>query len=164
MEQKKKDVVKKPKPQAAQLRVDDNSTNPKSNSYPDRVNQGEREISSETKESEAIEESTFVVSNNVEEINWESTFVVLVSISGIELDDETILMEMLSGKYFRLNATGTYIWRLVLQKFSLGEIGKQLARSFSLDSDEANEFALSFIKDLVKKGILTVVVKRSNSF
>jgi len=90
---------------------------------------------------------------NKPKLTPENIFDASHSLRSMEIDDEAILVDVLGGKYFRLNPTGTIIWRLILQRSSLQEISDQLAKRFNLAPDRAFEEASTFVASLIQNGL-----------
>lgn len=53
----------------------------------------------------------------------------------VELGGETVLVDTLSGQYFRLNTTGTLIWTLLDRASSIDELAQQVHAHPEVDAD-----------------------------
>jgi hypothetical protein len=91
----------------------------------------------------------------------ESTFVWSVGFRALEIDDELVLLDSLSDRCFRLNATGTFIWKLVVRARTLKAISEEVASEFEIDEQEAYEVAATFLAQLVDKRLLGTTSEES---
>ena len=57
-------------------------------------------------------------------------------VMSVELEGETVLLDTLSGQYFRLNSTGTLVWALLERATSLDELSEQFRAEVDVDEDE----------------------------
>src|SRR5205085_9415017 len=83
----------------------------------------------------------------------QSVFEPVIGFKTVEIDDEMIMIDLLSDTSVRLNSTGTFIWRLILERLSLEEISNQLSEKFKLDFDKAFEIVSAFVAELVKRNL-----------
>ena len=88
------------------------------------------------------------------EFKSDTIFQVLLGVTTSELDDETVVADPLRHKYFRLNSTGSVLWRLARRGDQLSAIIVQFAQQFELDPKRAEEIVADFLGDLVDKGVL----------
>src|SRR4051794_10962610 len=72
---------------------------------------------------------------------------------GLSVDDDLILIDLLSDRSFRLNATGRQIWLLLEERRTVGDIAAALERDYRLDPQEAEEVATAYIAQLVDLGV-----------
>lgn len=73
---------------------------------------------------------------------------------------ETILVPIKGNladmqKIFSLNKVGDFIWNLIDGKRSISEICKEVMLRFDVDEDILNIDIKSFIKDLIKEGLIS---------
>lgn len=87
------------------------------------------------------------------EFTSQSTFAIVPGVKTIEVDADMILVDVLKDKYVRLNSTGTFILRLMIEGRPFGEISEQVAQHFSIDADRASEETSSFLKELIRTGM-----------
>jgi hypothetical protein len=87
------------------------------------------------------------------EFTSQSTFAAVPGVKSIEVDADTVLVDVLKDKYVRLNSTGTFIWRLLIEGRPFGEISGQVAQHFDIDSNRASEETSAFLKGLINSGM-----------
>ncbi len=87
------------------------------------------------------------------EFTSQSTFAMVPGVKTIEVDADTILVDVLKDKYVRLNSTGTFILRLMIEGRPFEEISEQVAQHFSIDAERASEETSSFLKELIRAGM-----------
>ena len=71
------------------------------------------------------------------------------------IDGETIVLNLDNGHYYSLNKTGTFVWTMIEEKYSLEEIILKVVKKFHIVSDIAKEDVTSLVKVLLKEGLLT---------
>ena len=80
----------------------------------------------------------------------DTAFEPLLGVQQMDLDDEVVLVDVLHDTYNRLNVTGTFIWRMVAQRRTVGEMANETAAAFDLPEDEARAVVTAFLKDLAQ--------------
>jgi len=76
-----------------------------------------------------------------------------------EIGTETVMMSIDEGKYFGLNKTGNYIWKILDQPLSFGELCSILVAKFNLTEQQCEEDVVPFIEELTKENILKVQIQ-----
>ena len=71
------------------------------------------------------------------------------------LDGETIVLNLESGTYFGLNATGTRVWRLIEEGASRAAIIEQISREFGHPIDDVRSDVDELLTALQSKGLVT---------
>jgi hypothetical protein len=74
-----------------------------------------------------------------------------------DLDGETVLMSVQSGKYYGLDAIGSRIWALIEQPRSVSDICKILLGEFDVELEQCREDVLGFLYKLAEDNLLMVV-------
>lgn len=98
---------------------------------------------------------------NIPEFTDSSIFDVSIGLNSIDVDADVIIVDLLSNKYFRLNSTGALIWRLVQQRLTLRELSEQMAQRFNLAPDRAFEIVSTFLKEMLRKGVVASTDSKS---
>lgn len=71
-----------------------------------------------------------------------------------KFERESILLDLSSGYYFRLNDVGTYIWSLLDGKHTLAEIIEEVVRRFDVSQRQAKKDLDSFIQYLLAENLI----------
>jgi hypothetical protein len=79
-----------------------------------------------------------------------------LGLRSLELDDELILIDQLTDRSFRLNATGRRIWALLNDRCTVGEVTAALERDYGLGPDEAREVANGYVAQLSELGLAAI--------
>lgn len=69
-------------------------------------------------------------------------------------DDESVLLDLSSGRYFSLNETGTRIWQLLCEEAGLDEIVSTLAAEYRVTADEVRNDAEELLMQLRAEGLV----------
>ena len=73
-----------------------------------------------------------------------------------ELDGEAVVLNLDSGIYFTLNATGTAVWERINGTTSLEEIGRGLCEQFEVTMEQAQRDLLELTQTLLDEGLVRV--------
>ena len=76
------------------------------------------------------------------------------------LDEETVLLHLGSKRYYRLNATGAAIWRLLEQQpAGPAAISDRLTEEFEVSSEEAESAVRAHLEQLTARRLIELVEK-----
>jgi hypothetical protein len=73
-----------------------------------------------------------------------------------ELPEETVLVDLGTGKSLRLNSTAAWLWRRIEHPAPLCELADGLAGEFGIDSERALGDVEAFAVDLAGRGLIEV--------
>jgi hypothetical protein len=74
-----------------------------------------------------------------------------------DLDGETVMMSVTTGKYFALRGSAKYIWELLAEPVSLDEIIDAVETNYAVGRAQAEADCQRFIDDLVAKDLLNTL-------
>jgi hypothetical protein len=93
-------------------------------------------------------------SDDAQNISASSKFEPTLGIDEIKIDDELLVIDPLSERYFRLNPTGVFIWQTVCQGGDLASVAKAIADHFHLENERALPIVLQYTEQLFRAGLL----------
>ena len=73
-----------------------------------------------------------------------------------QFDDESLLINIETGFYFRLNEVGNFIWPLLDGKQSDEEIINKIVEEFDVQTEKAKSDFNSFIKELFGEKLIVI--------
>ena len=73
-----------------------------------------------------------------------------------ELPQETVLVDLETGRSLRLNATAAWLWRRLESPAALSDLAGGLAAEFGADPHRALDDVQAFAADLAERGLLEV--------
>lgn len=73
-----------------------------------------------------------------------------------QVGDEVVMMDMEKGKYFGMNKTGSYIWQLLEQPATVGELCERLVTDFGIPTEQCTTELNSFIEQMRKENIIAI--------
>ena len=73
-----------------------------------------------------------------------------------EVDGSILLINLKSGSYYSLNATATFVFRLVSQKKDVSEILQEMCAFYDVPEDTARRDLEACLEGFVREGILRV--------
>ena len=74
-----------------------------------------------------------------------------------DLDGETALMSVQSGKYYSLDEIGSRIWTLIERPRSVSELCDILLNEFNVDREQCAQDVLAFLNQLAKDNLVRVM-------
>jgi len=74
-----------------------------------------------------------------------------------EFDDESVLLNLSTGYYFRLNQVGTFVWPLIAKANNVGDIVKRVVAKFNVSQRQAKTDIHSFIEQLLAEQLIQKV-------
>ena len=84
-----------------------------------------------------------------------SSFRLAANVAHESFEDEHIVVNLESGKYYALRAEAADIWVLVLAGLDVAAIGTELARAYSGEAGEIARAVSTFLDLLVAEALLT---------
>jgi Coenzyme PQQ synthesis protein D (PqqD) len=73
-----------------------------------------------------------------------------------ELEGESVLLNLSSGRYFGLNKVGTRIWKACTTSASLQEASDALVSEYDVDPERLRHDLQELVEKLVEHGLLEV--------
>jgi hypothetical protein len=70
-------------------------------------------------------------------------------------DDESVLLDLNTRRYYTVNETGVLIWAQLKEGKGILEICNVVAGEFEISADDASTFVEVFISSLEKEGLVT---------
>ncbi len=71
-----------------------------------------------------------------------------------EIGDQVVILHFESGRYFSLNASGSIIWKAVLENLPHDKIIARLRAEFDVDTETAEKDTLQMIHSFVDRKFL----------
>lgn len=72
----------------------------------------------------------------------------------VDVDGTAVMMSLLQGRYYGLDAIGTRIWELVEQPISARQLCDTLMEEFSVDRETCERDVLEFIGELAAENLV----------
>lgn len=73
-----------------------------------------------------------------------------------ELEEEAILLELETGRYFGLDEVGTRIWSLIADDGSLETAFEALLEAYAVAPEELEQDLLRFVQTLAEQGLVQI--------
>ena len=73
-----------------------------------------------------------------------------------EIDGEVVMMNIETGAYASLNATGKSIWELLSEPKQITEIVRSLTAEYAISEEQCMNEVVPFLTEMVKNNILKV--------
>jgi len=75
-------------------------------------------------------------------------------VHGAVLDGECVLLNLSTGRYYTLNAVGSYVWEQCTGSHSLAQVLSSISQHFDVMPDRAQSDGLDLINQLCQEGLL----------
>ena len=73
-----------------------------------------------------------------------------------EVQGETVLLQLESGDYFGLDAVGTRIWQLIIEKSDLAEVEAALRKEFDAEEDVVSRDFATLVDELASRRLIHI--------
>lgn len=73
-----------------------------------------------------------------------------------DIGKETVMMSIEMGKYYGMNKTGSYIWKVLETPMSLTDLCNRIVVDFKISKEQCLDEVKPFIEEMVKENILIV--------
>jgi Coenzyme PQQ synthesis protein D (PqqD) len=73
-----------------------------------------------------------------------------------DVDGTAVMMSLLQGKYYGLDAVGTRIWELIEQPISARQLCDRLMEEFAVDAETCERDVLDFVRELAAEKLVEV--------
>ncbi|MCQ2516586.1 MAG: lasso peptide biosynthesis PqqD family chaperone [Saccharofermentans sp.] len=73
-----------------------------------------------------------------------------------DMGDETVMMDIMSGKYFKLSEVGGSIWNKIEAPKLVSDLIAELLTEYDVSEEECTNQTIEFLTQLVNKGIVVV--------
>ena len=74
-----------------------------------------------------------------------------------DMDGETVMMDIDSGRYYALTEVGTSIWEKIDEPISLEEVCKQLGEEYEVTEEQCQQETFKFVEMIHKFKIITII-------
>ena len=72
------------------------------------------------------------------------------------VDGEVVILDMVQGVYFGLNATGAYVWQLVQSPRTVGQLVDALLDEFDVSPDRCRREVDELLGEFINKGLVAI--------
>ena len=90
------------------------------------------------------------------EVSVLSTVVAAKEQTSCDLDGESVVLDMSSGKYYGLNSVGSEVWNLIQQPKTVRDLRDALVAEFEVDPQRCEEDLLAWLESMSDKGLVKV--------
>ncbi len=72
------------------------------------------------------------------------------------IDDEVVMMNIQSGKYYGMDSVGSRIWELISEKIQVQQVIDQLLEEYDVSEEQCRSDVLEFLQELNQNKLLKV--------
>ncbi len=73
-----------------------------------------------------------------------------------EMDGDTVMLDVATGKYYKLTGPGGDIWNLIENYINVYEVVDELLKKYDVSRDACEIQTLAFLEDLYSRGALII--------
>lgn len=70
------------------------------------------------------------------------------------IDNEAVILNLKTGDYYSLNATGAFIWKLLENKMTTNTLTDKVVEEFGIDKKDAIRDIKLLLKDLISEKMI----------
>jgi len=74
-----------------------------------------------------------------------------------QIDDEVVMMNIQSGKYYGMDAIGSRIWELINEKIQVQQVVDQLLEEYEVSEERCQSDVLEFLDELKENKLVEVL-------
>jgi len=92
----------------------------------------------------------------MEDITLSSVIAKNAEIVTADMDGETVMMSIETGKYYNLGKMGSVIWSMLETPLSLETLIEKLLGKFNVEREQCEKEVSSFLSETYKEGLVTI--------
>ena len=92
-------------------------------------------------------------------ITPDTTVCRMGSMPASPLGDETVLLDMDQGRYYGLNATGAWLWDLLVEPMMVRDLCGKLAAEFAVPQQQCEQDVMTYMHELLARGLVQIVTE-----
>ena len=104
----------------------------------------------------AIKPIDFRGNEKMNDIAMHSVVSVNKGIMSANMDNETVMMRVETGKYYSLGTMGSVLWSMLENPVSVHEIIDALLEKYQVERDQCEEEVLAFLNQAYQEGLLNL--------
>ena len=81
---------------------------------------------------------------------------VVKDVLASEVEDELVLLNQETGKYFTLDATGARMWKLIVQNGQLEQVKQAMLAEYDVEPEQLEQDLLKLVDKLVANALLQI--------
>ena len=81
---------------------------------------------------------------------------VVKDVVASEVEDELVFLNQETGKYFNLDATGTRMWKLIVQNGQLEQVKQAMLAEYDVEPEQLEKDLLKLVDKLVANALLQI--------
>jgi hypothetical protein len=92
-----------------------------------------------------------------------ATITAIPDQTSVDLEDEAAILHLKSGVYFGLNEVGAFIWRLLQQPRTVGEVRAAILAAYEVSPEQASHDLHALLAELRQHELIDVRDAGSNA-
>lgn len=77
-----------------------------------------------------------------------------------DMDGETVMMHIETGKYYNLGKTGGFIWNLLEEPMRMEALIEKLMDKFEVTREQCEQDTLAFLQKLGRNGLVQIIQEK----
>jgi len=92
----------------------------------------------------------------MENISVSSTITRNKEIITADMDGETVMMNIVTGKYYNLGNLGSVIWTMIENPIKVETVINNLLEKYNVEQQKCEDEVLAFLNKTYKEGLITI--------
>lgn len=97
---------------------------------------------------------TRIESNGGADLTQDAVVQAALGTRWVALSDDSVVLDVLTDRVFRLNATAAFIWQRLQEPRRVGELQAEVRRAYEIDEIEAELATSELLRELVAEGLV----------
>lgn len=93
----------------------------------------------------------------MENLNLNSVIIAKKEIAASDMDGETVMLSIETGKYYNLGQMGGAIWSLIENPIKIQDIINKLMEEYNVTKTQCEEEVLSFVNELYEQSLIEII-------
>jgi hypothetical protein len=90
-----------------------------------------------------------------EPVNERTLVVVSEEWRSARLPGEIVILDLTGGEYFGLTEVGAFVWELIKQRRSVGDVVQAVLETYEVDEKTCRNDVTELLEDLAARGLVT---------
>lgn len=78
------------------------------------------------------------------------------------LNGEAVILSLKNGKYYGINAIGTFIWSMIQNPISFQDIQTTVMQKYNVDEATCRQEVLSFLEKMAEEDLIEIVDEKNS--
>jgi hypothetical protein len=92
-----------------------------------------------------------------QKITPDTTIKRNIEVFASEIDDEVVMMNIESGRYYGMDAVGSRIWELISEKIRVRDLIAALMKEYDVGEEQCRSDVMEFLHELSDQNLIEIL-------